>query len=200
MKRAFQIIIFCFLLLPAAANEIDRFIPQRTQLCTDEVFLRRSFLTLTGRLPLAGRAAQFLKSGNIRKRSALIDELLDSDECAHYLLMRWGDILRIKAEFPSNLWPNGVQAYNRWLYERIKNNEPYDKMVNELLLSKGSNFRSPAVNFYRAFLNRTPENIYRNINLLFLGQRTSNERLFLLRANTLQEHQRVERGDCICRH
>ena len=40
-----------------------------------------------------------------------------------------------------------------------------------MLLSKGSNFRSPAVNFYRAFLKRSPENIYQNINLLFLGNR-----------------------------
>jgi hypothetical protein len=44
-------------------------------------------------------------------------------------------------------------------------------MVRDLLLSKGSNFRSPAVNFYRGFQKRTPENFYKNINLLFLGNR-----------------------------
>ncbi|HCR89042.1 MAG TPA: hypothetical protein DIW50_01005 [Prolixibacteraceae bacterium] len=179
MKKSLQMILFCILLLPAKANEIDRFIfrdkQQNNQLCSDEVFLRRTCLTLTGRLPQAEKSRLFLSSDNTTKRADLIDELLDSDECTQYLVMRWGDILRIKSEFPSNLWPNAVQAYNRWLYEKIKDNTPYNKFVSELLLSKGSNFRSPAVNFYRAFLKRSPENIYENISLLFLGDRICND-------------------------
>jgi len=130
-------------------------------------------LTLTGRLPEAEKVKQFINSGNRQKRATVIDELPNSDEYVKYQLMRWGDILRIKSEFPSNLWPNGVQAYNRWVYERISSNMPYDQFVRELLLSKGSNFRVPAVNFYRAFLTRTPEIIYQNIGLLFLGNRLS---------------------------
>jgi hypothetical protein len=51
------------------------------------------------------------------------------------------------------------------------NNVPYDKMVRGLLLSTGSNFRSPAANFYRGFQTRNSKNIYDNINLLFLGNR-----------------------------
>jgi hypothetical protein len=80
-------------------------------------------------------------------------------------------MLRIKSEFPSNLWPNGVQAYNRWVHEKLVSNTPYNQLVSELLLSKGSNFRVPAVNFYRAFPRKTPDNVYRNIQLLFLGNR-----------------------------
>jgi hypothetical protein len=51
------------------------------------------------------------------------------------------------------------------------NNVPYDKMVRGLLLSSGSNFRSPAANFYRGFQKRSSRNFYDNINLLFLGNR-----------------------------
>ena len=29
--------------------------------------------------------------------------------------MKWCDLLRVKAEFPINLWPNAVQAYHRWI-------------------------------------------------------------------------------------
>ena len=29
--------------------------------------------------------------------------------------MKWSDLLRIKAEFPINLWPNAAQAYHRWI-------------------------------------------------------------------------------------
>jgi len=174
MKRILQLILFSLLIIPLHANEIDRYIfsPNGIQsVCSDEVFIRRTYITLTGRLPQPNQVIQFLSSTNTQKREILIDQILNSEEYVHYMVMRWGDILRIKSEFPSNLWPNGVQAYNRWLYEKISSNIPYNQFVSELLLSKGSNFRAPAVNFYRAFLKRTPENIYQNISLLFLGSR-----------------------------
>ena len=139
--------------------------------CRDEVFLRRAYLTVTGALPSRQVSLEFIDSKEPDKREALVDKLLKSELGLKYMQMRWGDILRIKSEFPSNLWPNGVQAYNRWVYEQLMNNVPYDKMVRDLLLSEGSNFRSPAANFYRGFQSRTPENFYANINLLFLGNR-----------------------------
>ncbi len=63
--------------------------------------------------------------------------------------MRWGDILRIKAEFPVNLWPNAAQAYHRWVRTAIRDNLPYDRFARELLTASGSNFRVGPVNFYR---------------------------------------------------
>ena len=139
--------------------------------CRDEVFFRRAHLTVTGALPSSQECIKFLNDKNPNKRSVLVDRLLKSELGIKYMQMHWGDILRIKSEFPSNLWPNGVQAYNRWIYEQLLNNVPYDQMVRSLLLSEGSNFRSPAANFYRGFQKRTPENFYANINLLFLGNR-----------------------------
>ena len=139
--------------------------------CSDEVFLRRAYLTVTGALPTPQQAVEFIEDQSSDKREVLIDKLLQSELGLKYMQMRWGDILRIKSEFPSNLWPNGVQAYNRWIYEQLMNNVPYDKMVRSLLLSTGSNFRSPAANFYRGFQTRNSKNIYDNINLLFLGNR-----------------------------
>ena len=139
--------------------------------CSDEVFLRRVHLTVTGALPSPQACEKFLDDDNPRKREALVNRLIKSELALKYMQMHWGDILRIKSEFPSNLWPNGVQAYNRWVYEQLLNNVPYNEMVRSLLLSEGSNFRSPAVNFYRGFQKRTPQNFYANINLLFLGNR-----------------------------
>jgi hypothetical protein len=177
MNIRLLLLFFSFSLMPLQANEIDTyFFAQKAQgkeVCSDDVFIRRTYLTLTGRLPQTPHVKQFLVSKDPKKRALLIDELLDSEEYVRYMVMRWGDILRIKSEFPSNLWPNGVQAYNRWLYEKIAANTPYNLFVSELLLSTGSNFRMPAVNFYRAFLKRTPEQIYNNICLLFLGVRTT---------------------------
>ena len=161
--KTFQVFIICLLFTSIQAFASGR--------CSDEVFLRRAYLTATGALPTSQECREFLGSKERDKRETLIDKLLDSELHLRYMQMRWGDILRIKSEFPSNLWPNGVQAYNRWVYEHLLANTSYDKMVSELLLSEGSNFRSPAVNFYRGFQKRSPENFYRNINLLFLGDR-----------------------------
>lgn len=147
--------------------------------CSDEVFFRRAYLTVTGALPSSQECVKFLNDHNPNKRSALVDRLLKSELGIKYMQMHWGDILRIKSEFPSNLWPNGVQAYNRWIYEQLLNNVPYDQMVRGLLLSEGSNFRSPAANFYRGFQKRTPENFYANINLLFLGNRNCTDTGYL---------------------
>ena len=142
-----------------------------TEECQDEVFLRRAYLTVTGTLPSPQTCVKFLDNEDPNKRKKLVNRLVNSELSFKYMQMHWGDILRIKSEFPSNLWPNGVQAYNRWIYEQLLNNVPYDKMVRDLLLSQGSNFRSPAANFYRGFQKRSPENFYANINLLFLGNR-----------------------------
>ena len=139
--------------------------------CSDEIFLRRAYLTVTGALPTPSECVDFFEDSNPNKREVLIDRLIKSELGLKYMQMRWGDILRIKSEFPSNLWPNGVQAYNRWIYEQLMNNVPYDKMVRDLLLSSGSNFRAPAANFYRGFQKRSSRNFYDNINLLFLGNR-----------------------------
>ena len=147
--------------------------------CSDEVFLRRAYLTITGALPSTQECTKFLDSTDPKKRERLINRLVSSELGLKYMQMHWGDILRIKSEFPSNLWPNGVQAYNRWVYEQLLYNVPYDKMVRDLLLSEGSNFRAPAANFYRGFQKRTPENFYANINLLFLGNRECKDNGYL---------------------
>lgn len=162
MKK-YLILIICLasVVMPTVASEK----------CSDEVFLRRAYLTMTGTLPQPQTVNRFLDNKSSTKRTWLVNKLLEDELTLKYLQMRWGDILRIKSEFPSNLWPNGVQAYNRWVYEQLLNNVPYNKMVHDLLISCGSNFRSPAVNFYRGFQKRTPKIFYDNINLLFLGNR-----------------------------
>lgn len=148
------------------------FVP--SERCSDEVFIRRVFLDVIGTLPTAAEARTFLADKDPAKRERLIDSLLERDEFAAYWGLKWGDLLRIKAEFPSNLWPNAVQAYDRWVRESLKQNKPYDRFVRELLTASGSNFRSPPSNFYRAFQSRTPRQIANNVALLFMGLRLEN--------------------------
>jgi hypothetical protein len=164
---------------PAPANELDKIVFAKLSslgiqpvLCSDAVFVRRVFLDVIGTLPTAKEAREFIQDPDTKnKRRALIDRLLERDEFADYWAMKWGDVLRIKAEFPVNLWPNAAQAYHRWLRSSIVENKPYDKFVRELLTSSGSNFRVGPVNFYRAIQNRTPEGIATAAALTFMGSR-----------------------------
>jgi hypothetical protein len=139
--------------------------------CSDEVFVRRVFIDLTGRLPDEREVRAFLGDRRINKRSILIDSLMDREEFADYWALKWCDALRVKAEFPINLWPNAVQAYHRWIRDAVRENEPYDEFARELLTSSGSNFRVPPVNFYRAVQGHEPSTIAEAVALTFMGTR-----------------------------
>jgi hypothetical protein len=140
-------------------------------LCSDGVFVRRVYLDVIGTLPTAQEASQFLLDKDPGKRRALIDGLLDREEFADFWAMKWGDLLRVKSEFPINLWPNAVQAYYRWIRTSLKNNLPYDRFVREMLTSSGSNFRVPQVNFYRAVQSKEPQALAQAVALTFMGAR-----------------------------
>ena len=144
------------------------------RLCSDPVFVRRVYLDVIGTLPTAIEAQQFILDRSPNKRAALIDRLLARDEFADYLAMKWADVLRIKAEFPINLWPNAAQSYHHWIHDAIRDNLPSDQFARKLLTASGSNFENPPVNFYRAMQNRTPAGIAQTVALTFLGERAEN--------------------------
>ncbi len=164
---------------PVPESQLDKLVfAQLTRLnlqpvlCSDAVFVRRAFLDVLGTLPTSEEAKAFIEDPDTKnKRRLLVDKLLERDEFADYWAMKWGDVLRIKAEFPINLWPNAAQAYHRWVRASLAVNKPYDKFAREMLTVSGSNFRVGPVNFYRAVQNRTPEGIARAVALTFMGAR-----------------------------
>ncbi len=164
---------------PAVATSVDRpLLKQYEELgiqpaktCSDSVFVRRVFLDLTGSIPTAEQARGFVESRSSNKRSVLIDYLLESDGFNNYCTMLWCDRLRVKSEFPINLWPNAVQAYHRWIYTAVRDNKPYDQFAREILTSNGSNFRAPPVNFFRAVQNNDPASLAHAVALTFMGCR-----------------------------
>lgn len=143
-------------------------------LASDEVFFRRVHLDVIGTLPDPRELRKFLRNRAPDKRAALIDSLLERPEFADYWSLKWCDLLRVKAEFPINLWPNAVQAYYRWIHTAIRENLPYDRFARELLTSSGSNFRVPQVNFYRAVQGQEPSTIAAAVALTFMGVRSGN--------------------------
>jgi Protein of unknown function (DUF1553)/Protein of unknown function (DUF1549) len=164
---------------PAPANEIDRLVFAKLQalniqpanVCSDPVFVRRGYLDTIGTLPTAVEAENFILDQNPNKRAALIDRLLARDEFADYWAMKWSDLLRVKAEFPINLWPNAAQAYHGWIRECLRQDMPYDQFVRAMLTANGSDFDAPPVNFYRALQDKDPQTIARTVALTFMGTR-----------------------------
>ena len=139
--------------------------------CSDAVFARRVWLDVTGTLPTAAEAQDFILNTQPGKRRALIERLLARDEYADYLALKWSDVLRIKAEFPINLWPNAAQSYHHWVREAVRTNAPLDQVARTLLTASGSDFENPPVNFYRAMQNKTPAGLAQAVALTFLGER-----------------------------
>ncbi|HTY89413.1 MAG TPA: DUF1553 domain-containing protein [Candidatus Acidoferrum sp.] len=164
---------------PAPAGEVDRLVFTRLKeldiqpanLCSDAVFVRRAYLDVIGTQPSAAEASSFILNRDPDKRAKLIDQLLARDEFADYWAMKWSDLLRVKAEFPINLWPNAAQTYHRWIRAAIAENRPYDQFVRDLLTASGSNFEVGQANFYRAMQNRDPKGIAQTVALTFMGTR-----------------------------
>ncbi|MEI7851569.1 MAG: DUF1553 domain-containing protein [Kiritimatiellales bacterium] len=189
MKRLATVVLFfvvsvlsCGAETTVPQNRIDQLVFAKqaeagfppSELCSDAVFIRRVYLDVIGTLPTAKEVREFLASNIPDKRRLLIDYVLERDEFADYWALKWCDLLRVKSEFSSNLWPNAVQAYHYWLLNALRQNMPYDQFVRALLTTSGSNFRDPPVNFYRPFQDRTPRNILDTTALVFMGVRLAN--------------------------
>jgi len=164
---------------PTPVGEIDRLVGKEllsrgieaAKPASEEVFFRRVFLDVTGTIPPPQAYRKYLKVEPESRRGVLIDALMETKAFDDYWTLKWSDLLRIKAEFPINLWPNGVQAYYRWVREAVATNMPYDEFARHLLTSSGSNFRVPAVNFYRAIEGQNPETIASAVSLTLMGVR-----------------------------
>lgn len=164
---------------PVARGPIDRFVFARLKTlniqparnCSDEVFVRRIHFDLIGTLPTASAVREFLADQAPDKRAALVDRLMARPEFADYWGMKWCDLLRVKAEFPINLWPNSVQSYDHWIRTCVRDNVPYDRFARELLTTSGSNFRAPPANFYRAVVMKDADTLARMAALTFMGTR-----------------------------
>lgn len=164
---------------PTGSNAIDHLVLRRlakagitpARICSDSTFLRRVTLDTTGTIPSPQIAKEFPLDQSSSKRSRLVASLLADDRYADFWAMRWSDCLRIKSEFPINLWPLAAQAYHQWVLQALRDNRSYRWIARELLLSTGSNFRNPPANFFRAVQGKDPMGIARAVALTFLGQR-----------------------------
>ncbi len=116
-------------------------------LCSDSVFLRRAFLDALGILPTALEARSFLRDSRPDKRARLIDQLLERSEFADFWALKWSDLLRNEEKV---LDRKGVQVFHHWIRQSIAEGKPLNEFARQLIASRGSTYRNPPANFYRA--------------------------------------------------
>ena len=136
------------------------------EVCSDEVFLRRVYLDVTGTLPTPDAARRFLDSPDTNKRALLIDELLERDDYAEFWALKWADLMRGSDVTISR---RGVHSFHRYLINRFREDRPFDELARETLTSLGNTLNRPGANFHR--IARTPDEAAEATAQLFLGVR-----------------------------
>lgn len=108
-------------------------------LVDDRKFIKRAYLDVIGLLPEPKAIEAFILDDNPKKREFLIDNLLnDADNYTQHWLSFWNDLLRNDYS-GTGFITRGRSQITGWLYNALKANKSYDKMVTELINpSKGS--------------------------------------------------------------
>ena len=158
----------------ASGHPIDALVADRLKalrlpaspVCPDEVFVRRAYLDACGVLPTPDAVRAFLADPAPDKREKLIDHLLARPEFAEYWAMKWSDLLRNEEK---SLDRKGVQVFHRWMKGWFAADRPLTDFAREILAARGSTYRNPAANFYRAV--RYPYARAEAVAQVFLGVR-----------------------------
>jgi hypothetical protein len=161
---------------PLVYNRIDELVDAKLRrmriapsgLCTDEEFLRRVYLDVTGLPPTADDVRAFVadpREGRA-KRQAVMDQLIGSADYIEHWTNRWADLLMVNGQF---LGREGATAYRQWIRTAVAENWPYDRFVREIFTATGSNRERPAASYFKVL--RTPEQIAETSTQIFLGVR-----------------------------
>jgi hypothetical protein len=132
--------------LPPAANFIDQEIRakwaasgrQPASLSTDEQFLRRVTLDLTGRIPSPETIRAFVSDSSANKRSALIDRLLEAPEFTD----RWSQWYADLTQQAHNAYRGytGRNAFFNWTRNMLAQRRSLRDIVVDTLATSGNNY------------------------------------------------------------
>ncbi len=135
--------------------------------CSDEVFLRRVYIDVTGILPTPEEYHRFMSSKAPNKRELLVDELLGRKEFAELWVLKWAELLQIRSS--QQVSYKAMLLYYNWLQDKIARNVPVNEWVQELLGASGGTFKNPATNYYQ---NETDIlKVSENVAQVFMGMR-----------------------------
>ena len=138
----------------------------------DRLFMRRVYFDIIGLPPVADSIDAFVQDRHPEKRNRLVDRLLRRDtEYAQHWLTFWNDALR--NDYTGTGYITGGRSdITAWLYESLRNNKAYDKLVRELINPvKGSEGFIRGIQ-WRGVVNasqRTEMQAAQNVAQVFMG-------------------------------
>ena len=126
-----------------SASEIDRLVTDElakakvspAPLVSDEQFLRRVTLDLTGRLPTVEELRAFTKDKDPAKRRRRIDELLASEDYARRWAAYWREVFASRVT--DNLRRGIAGPFENWLQEQFRSNRKWDEITRDILTAQG---------------------------------------------------------------
>lgn len=116
---------------------------------SDEEWVRRAWLTFTGRIPTVAEAQEFIASRSPRKRTELVERLLHNEQSAESLAVIWTNLLIGRSG------SRGIDAEALFVFleGQFRENRPWNETVNRLLAAEGRNDQVGETNFLLAHLN-----------------------------------------------
>ncbi len=138
-----------------------------SRLSTDEEFLRRLYLDLSGRTPTIQEAQGFLNSKEKGKREKLLEYLLNQPDFARNFGTQWTVLLLGRKRQERQV---DREALSAWLRRQFLDNRPWDRVVFDLVTAKGNNKENGAVNFPLAHMEFGAVPLTSMTTRLFLGQ------------------------------
>ena len=139
-----------------------------SDLCSDEQFIRRVSIDLTGTLPTPAQVTQFILDQDPAKRDKLIDALVDSDDYSYFFANKWADILRVKRRGQADR-ARGTFAFHDWIRDAMASDKPYDEFAREILGACGDEVNNPPTVWYKEL--QEPQQFVDDTAQVFLGQR-----------------------------
>lgn len=129
---------------PLEKGEIDRLVQAELErvgikpapIATDEQFIRRAYLDLTGKLPALPDIMTFMKDTSPDKRAKLIDRLLESEDYARHWGQYWRSVVTSRATLDFRL-NQVVPQYERWIAAQLKANKSWAHITREQLVASG---------------------------------------------------------------
>jgi hypothetical protein len=135
---------------------------------SDEQFIRRVHLDLTGSLPRPEKVKAFLADKDAGKRDKLIDALLETPEYTYLFANKWADILRVKRRGQADR-AAGTFAFHSWIRDAVAQDKPYDEFAREILAATGDETQSPPTVWYKELTD--PQQFVDDTAQVFLGLR-----------------------------
>lgn len=140
-----------------------------SELCSDEVFLRRAYLDIVGVLPTRSETERYLSGPAEGRRERLVDELLGRKEFVEMWVMKFSELLKIRSDGNQRMSYKATLLYFNWLSEKLAANVPINEIVAELVSSSGGTFSNPASNYYQ--VEQETLKISENVAQVFMGIR-----------------------------